>query len=395
MSATKTDALKGALLKTILALAFVGIGTWVVFLAIDMVGIFGEGMGVDARSREIYKHAHIAVHLFGTASSVAVGLFLMGKHRFLATAAVLAIIACGGYGIINMIGFTTTNRLSVSASRDAANSAEWKKFDLARDAIKGNIEWAHKTLTEEDSPREKRRQREYIDQQTAKLNALEPPKPTADKVLADPQATWFSKLSGLNTETWQLALPVPVAILLFAAEVLSFVFAMHFLVGAVGDFRMAQKTPDNSSGSAGSATGGSGGSSGPKGGSKGGSKVEPPKLVPVPTEPKVAQPQHASRNGSAASAQAIEAKVRSMPSGVFSTDAPNRKLSRAQVYDQLRRQHAGSEPRQSTYQIARRSDVPQRTVARWDKRLREQSQAKAHMRRFAGNGGGRHAPTVG
>src|SRR5688572_13850405 len=114
-----------------LAVLFGVIGVWVVTLAVDMVGIFGEGMGVDAESRKIYSHAHIAVHLFGTSSAVAIVLLLGAKRWGLATFAIIAIIACGGYGIVNMIGFTTTNRLSVSEARSTSNAADLTKYEKA------------------------------------------------------------------------------------------------------------------------------------------------------------------------------------------------------------------------------------------------------------------------
>jgi membrane associated rhomboid family serine protease len=83
---------------------FVLIGGFVVYLAIQMVGTFGESMGVDETSRVIYSWAHVAVHLFGTASSVAFGLFIRKRRKMLATLALLATTLCGSYGIVNMIG---------------------------------------------------------------------------------------------------------------------------------------------------------------------------------------------------------------------------------------------------------------------------------------------------
>jgi len=38
-------------------------------------------MGVDDASRKIYSDAHIAVHIFGTASSVAVCLFVLKRGK--------------------------------------------------------------------------------------------------------------------------------------------------------------------------------------------------------------------------------------------------------------------------------------------------------------------------
>jgi hypothetical protein len=227
------------------------IGIFVLSLDIQMVGAFGETMGVDVASRVIYRQAHVAVHVFGTASSVAFGLFWK-RSKMLAALALLAAVLCHGYGIVNVIGFTTTNRLSVAESRAAANSADWKRYEAQRQAIQDDIDWARKTVVHEDNPREKRLLHERIDKKLKELEAVQPPKPTAATVLADPQATWFSRITGTSAENWQLALAVPVAILVVVVEVLSLVFAFHLLVGAVDTLRgLRGDDEDRSRGSSG------------------------------------------------------------------------------------------------------------------------------------------------
>lgn len=104
----------------------------------------------------------------------------------------------------------------------------------------------------------------------------------------------------------------------------------------------------------------------------GGGNVEPLRPKPKPVEPTPVR---------------AEAKVSSATSGA------KRKLSREEVMHRLRRQHAGFEPRKSSHENARWAGWPQRTMYRYDKRLREQ--AKTQMRRIAGNGGGRHLVAVG
>jgi len=76
-----------------------------------------------------------------------------------------------------------------------------------------------------------------IDAKRKELSAIEPPRPTTSNVLADPQATWFSQLTGWAAGSWQLALPVPLAFLLFAAEVLSFLFATCLIAGTLETLR--------------------------------------------------------------------------------------------------------------------------------------------------------------
>jgi hypothetical protein len=239
MQSTKNEMM-GAGIKLLLGVVFTAIGCWVVSLVIGMVGSFGEGMGVDAQSKQIYGQAHIAVHLFGTVSSVAVGLFLMQRHKILASLAIIAIVLCGGYGIVNMIGITTTNRLTVAEVKTASNDADWKAYEAKRAAIQGDIDWARKTEVTTDDPRERRRLLSRIDAKLKELAAVEPPKPSAATVLADPQATWFAHLTNSGADKWQLALPVPVAFLLFGAEVLCFVFAMHLIIVGRGQ-RLGQR----------------------------------------------------------------------------------------------------------------------------------------------------------
>jgi hypothetical protein len=237
MPIPKNEAARNAWIMLVLGACFVAIGSFVVYLAVQMVGTFGEGMGVDEASRQIYSRAHIAVHIFGTASSVAASLFILKRSKLLAGLSLAAIILCGGYGVINMVGFTTTNRLSVAESKAAVTYADWRHYEARRTAIEGDIAWARKTVLNEENPHEKRRLLTRIDTKLKELSEIQPPKPSAATVLADPQATWFSRMTSTSAEKWQLALPVPVAFLLFAAEVLSFVFAIHLIAGAVDTLR--------------------------------------------------------------------------------------------------------------------------------------------------------------
>ena len=251
MQSTKNEMMWAGI-KLLLGAVFAAIGCWVVSLAIGMVGSFGENMGVDAQSRLIYSRAHIAVHLFGTVSSVAVRFFQTQRHKILASFAIAAIVFCGGYGIINMIGFTTTNRLAVAEQKTASIDADWKAYEAKRAAIQADIDWARKTEVTEESPRERRRLLSRIDGKLMELAAVEPPKPRAATVLADPQATWFARLTDSGTDKWQLALPVPVAFLLFGTEVLCFVFAMHLIIDAFNSWRGSRIADSNNHASPGS-----------------------------------------------------------------------------------------------------------------------------------------------
>src|SRR5262245_21960291 len=94
-----TDLRRSAVLKFVLGIACGLVGAAAVYLALQMVGVFGEGLGVDERSRQLYSRAHIVIHAFGTVSAIAIATFIAIKHRTLTVIAVLAMLACGGYGI--------------------------------------------------------------------------------------------------------------------------------------------------------------------------------------------------------------------------------------------------------------------------------------------------------
>ena len=66
-------------------------------------------------------------------------------------------LACGGYGIINMIGFTSTSRVAVAESKTAVNMAAERQYQAALAAKKAEIDWTRDTVVNETNPKEKRR----------------------------------------------------------------------------------------------------------------------------------------------------------------------------------------------------------------------------------------------
>jgi hypothetical protein len=207
-----------------------------------MVSIFGEGMGVDARSQKLYARAHVVVHVFGTLSAILITVFRANGHKLHSNIAIVAMLTCGGYGIVNMIGFTSTSRVAVAEAKTAVNTAAERQYQAALAAKKAEIAWTRNTVVNEVNRKEKRRLEEALEKKEKELAEIRPPVPTATTVLADPQATLFERLIGWTAENWQLVLPIPVAFLIYAAEALSFIFAVHLAVGAMVDFRAARSS---------------------------------------------------------------------------------------------------------------------------------------------------------
>ena len=154
---------------------------------------------------------------------------------------------------MNMIGFTATSRVVVAEVKTAANKADERQYQAAVAAKKADIDWTRNTIVNEESPREKRRLEAALTQKEKELAELRPPKPTAATVLADPQATLFARTVGWTPENWQIVLPIPIALLLWLAEIFSFIFAVHLMFGALADWRTAtpsrQGLPGEGSGS--------------------------------------------------------------------------------------------------------------------------------------------------
>lgn len=229
---SRGELAKGVTIRLVTAVVFGLIGAAAIYYALQMVAIFGEGMGVDARSREIYAHSHMIVHLFGAACALAIGVFHQAGNKLLRFLAIVAILTCGSYGILNMVGFTSTNRVSVAAAKDARNSAAERAYQAARADLVAQIKWLQSTAANEEG-RERRRLLSEVDAKRKELSALKPPTPTAETVLSDPQASTLAELTGTSARQWLLALPVPLAILLFFAESFSFVVVGHMLAAIV------------------------------------------------------------------------------------------------------------------------------------------------------------------
>lgn len=233
---TKGELWKGVAIRLITAIVFGVIGGFAIWYALQMVAIFGEGMGVDARSREIYAHSHMVVHVFGAACALAIGIFYHGRNWTLFALALSAIILCGGYGILNMVGFTSTNRVTVAATKDASRNAAERAYQASRSDLMGQIDWLQKTAANEDG-RERRRLLSEVDAKRKELSALKPPIPTAETVISDTQASTLAELTGRGSvRQWMLALPIPLAVLVFVAESFSFIFVGHLLAAIVALF---------------------------------------------------------------------------------------------------------------------------------------------------------------
>jgi hypothetical protein len=223
---------KGVAISAIMAVVFGLIGGAAIWYALQMVGIFGESMGVDARSREIYAESHKIVHLFAAACGLAIGWFLHRRNWVLFAIALLAIGTCGSYGVLNMYGFASASRVTVAATKDAARAAEERAYQNRRADLSAQIDWLQKTAVSEDG-RERRKLLADVDAKRKELSDLKPPVPTAETVLSDTQSSSLAELTGTSARRWLVALPLPLAIFVFFAESFSLIIVGHMLAAIV------------------------------------------------------------------------------------------------------------------------------------------------------------------
>ena len=161
--------MRGVVIKCFLAAACVVVGAFASYLALDMVSVFGEGMGVDARSQKLYARAHVVVHVFGTLSAILITVFRANGHKLHSNIAIVAMLTCGGYGIVNMIGFTSTSRVAVAEAKTAVNTAAERQYQAALAAKKAEIAWTRNTVVNEVNRKEKRRLEEALEKKEKEL----------------------------------------------------------------------------------------------------------------------------------------------------------------------------------------------------------------------------------
>lgn len=232
---SKGELWKGVAISAIIALAFGGIAYHIISYALQMVGVFGEGMGVDARSREIYAETHKVVHIFAAACGLAIGWFHYRGNKALRWIGLVAIVTCGGYGILNMYGFTSTNRVSVAAAKEATKAGAEREYQAARNDLTAQIDWLQKTASGEEG-RERRRLLSEVDAKRKELSALRPPVATAETVIADTQSWSLGKLTHTDPAIWMIWLPLVLACIVFFVESFSCIVVGHMAAAIVGMF---------------------------------------------------------------------------------------------------------------------------------------------------------------
>jgi hypothetical protein len=195
-------------------------------LVLTMVWMVGEGLGASPLEKLVYAGAYVGLHAFGTLCVFVIAMFVVDSSKTFAALAVMAVVLVGTYGIVNMIGFASKNRGGVAHAAVENSKREMTTYKENRAYLEGRIKWLDGQSLEHDNPVKARKdyKAEKAEAQR-KLDALQPPK--AD-VAVDGSAALLSRLIP-NTQAEDVSdmLAIPVGVLLYIGEVLSFVFGVR------------------------------------------------------------------------------------------------------------------------------------------------------------------------
>ena len=232
---SKGELWRGVTISVVIAIAFSIIGGHIIHYALEMVSLFGEDLGANARSRLIYGESHKWVHLFAAACAIAIGWFLSRRKWWMFALSLMAIVLCGAYGIQNMYGFAVKNRVSVAAVKVDEKASAQRQYENALKDLQEQISWLRQMSTQEEG-RERRRLLAEVDIKRKELSALKPPVVTANNAFADTASDGFANLTNIDSNTWTFIWPLVLAVLMFLGESFSFVVVGHMVSGIAAMF---------------------------------------------------------------------------------------------------------------------------------------------------------------
>jgi hypothetical protein len=210
------------------SIGFILTGFALLALALMMAWVFGEELGALPLEKMVYGGAHVGLHLFGTLSAFSIAMFVMDKSKAFAALAVFAMLLVRGYGIVNMVGFASKDRGGVAMAAEENAKRAMNKYHEDRTYLEGRIKWLEgESFNTDNSPKSRKDHKIEATVAKAKLQALEPPKVSAETINPDGSANLLSRLTSNSTSDASQMLAIPVGILLYMGEVLSFIFGVR------------------------------------------------------------------------------------------------------------------------------------------------------------------------
>jgi hypothetical protein len=214
--------------RKVVSIGFILTGFALLGPALVMVWMFGEGLGASPLEKMVYGGAHAGLHVFGTLCAFSIAMFLIDKSKVFGALAVLAMLLVDGYGVANMVGFASKNRGGVAMAAEENAKRAMDKYHEDRTYLEGRITWLEgQSLNTDNSPKSRKDYKIEATVAKAKLEALEPPKVSAETINPDGSANLLSRLTSISSSEASQMLAIPVGILLYMGEVLSFIFGVR------------------------------------------------------------------------------------------------------------------------------------------------------------------------
>jgi hypothetical protein len=381
-------------------------GTALVALNAYTTWVQGATWAVTDQGKWIISATIMTIEVVGVVFiGFAGGAALSAKRWILGSILTLAMLGSALVVVNSIASFQATERLSATKTHEAQAAR-------IKDADKLQASAANRAMSMAASAESRGRARDLL---KANQQSIADFRNAKTDVILEPDAgaTLFAKLSGWTIERVQMTQAAYISVLQVILAMLCFHAAGFFVNPMSWGVRARQAGPASSeppkSGSSHGGSSGSGGSGSreqfkptivhteppkpePARASESGlqqfeplrerlAQIEPPKPDPKPNGSATFKPVHL---------QVVEPpKVSNALARVIEPSVPTKEWSRDEVKELLRRQRDGKAPKQSSYQIADYTGLPQRTISRWQKRLYGQTQSR--HRRYAGNGGGHHA----
>jgi hypothetical protein len=232
--------------RKLLSAGFILNGFVLMGLALTMEWIFGEGLGATWLEQRVYGGAHVSLHLFGMLCAFSIAMFLVDTSKAWAALAAVVAILVSSYSIIGVSGFGSKNSGGVAMAAEDCSERAMAKYHDDREYLQGQIKWLEgQSLDYDNAPKARKHYKAEAAKAKAMLDALEPPKVTAQT--SDPDGSANALLRVTNLSSWEApqVLAILVGLLLYISEVLSFILGVRVWPGrpdeVVGQDAMTDK----------------------------------------------------------------------------------------------------------------------------------------------------------
>ena len=198
------------------------VGAYLAYQAVSMVWVFGEQLGASPEQKRMLADAHAAIHICGILFAFAVTMFLMDRYFWWSMLAIALMLTGGAYGITNITGCGSMNRIVVSEMARADDQRAWETHLIREKTLRERIERAEEVIihVNDYAPAERNEARKLKKEYEKQLAELKAPSIANIK---DGAAIAISRLSKIESDTTQAGLVTIFGALMYVFEVFAWI----------------------------------------------------------------------------------------------------------------------------------------------------------------------------